>query len=352
MNPKIQKLIDDHIDRLTSSLMFEVEATLRSVEFYSQRIPDLAEWLCGDLTIDPGGRIVGDYLLKDAPLSGYILLWFLSWRATNGDLRIRATEYLDLRNQGVCEFPPSFSIFDRLRGVRLEGNPIASLPDNIGQISIDLSQLSRIGLILQNAARMIDIRLCVLASQTELDVELNKVRQIPNVTALHFDNLGMDSIPTWVHWVEGVEHLSLTGNQLRRIPSWLNTLSSLKSIDLSKQSSLFGNTHAIVWDQPPKVSELNLSNTPFEELPEWLSKCTDLEVLSLSDCSIRKLPHWLQELENIQLIDVSLNPLEPETAVMVLQFLPNLTAVILSKEQQQLIIEMEMARPDIELEII
>ena len=64
MNPKIQKLIDDHIDRLTSSLMFEVEATLRSVEFYSQRIPDLAEWLCGDLTIDPGGRIVGDYLLK------------------------------------------------------------------------------------------------------------------------------------------------------------------------------------------------------------------------------------------------------------------------------------------------
>ena len=75
-------------------------------------------------------------------------------------------------------------------------------------------------------------------------------------------------------------------------------------------------------------------------------------MLSLSDCSIRKLPHWLQELENIQLIDVSLNPLEPETAVMVLQFLPNLTAVILSKEQQQLIIEMEMARPDIELEII
>ena len=108
---------------------------------------------------------------------------------------------------------------------------------------------------------------------------------------------GLTVIPRAIFDIEGLEELSLAGNELISLPPQLSNLRSLRRLQLS------GNPLTTLPESLGALTSLEgiwLHGTRISRLPESIGKCTSLTQLSLSGTLLVSLPESLGHLHRLE----------------------------------------------------
>lgn len=140
---------------------------------------------------------------------------------------------------------------------------------------------------------------------------------------LNLDRNELETLPQEIVSLTGLKWLRLNGNRLSSLPD-LSALVSLRRIYL--QGNKFATVPETLKDLP-MLTDIDLSNNPLKEIPDWLAAKEGLENLSFSRTQITALPADLKawrSLYSLQLGDLSLSAEEmariraalPKTAIV------------------------------------
>lgn len=175
---------------------------------------------------------------------------------------LRALRRLELHQNRLEALPASFAQLTRLERLSLHHNRLRELPPGVGLLP---------------------------AFRGKVDLSHNPIERLP-------EPLGQGQ----------TTRLSLSGQKLAELPSWVCGLTQLEELDLSG-AGLTALPEAI--GALRALRRLNLSGNPLETLPESIGRLTRLEVLSLRRCGLTRLPGSIGGLKRLVELELSSNRL-------------------------------------------
>jgi internalin A len=172
------------------------------------------------------------------------------------------------------------------------------------------------------------------------------------VTELNLSKQGLTTLPPEISQLTNLRELNLSGNQLTRLPDEMSALINLTTLDLYSnrlghflfEIDQFSNLKRLdLGDNQltslsfeiapfpkliPKLAELYLWNNRLTDLPEVVTKLTNLTTLNLYHNKLRYLSPRIAQLTNLTTLDLSFNNLR-ELSSAIAQ-LTNLTTLDLN----------------------
>jgi internalin A len=127
-----------------------------------------------------------------------------------------------------------------------------------------------------------------------------------NKKTLNLSHLGLKAFPKDIKHLITLEHLDISGNEIRSIPR--NHLSplQLKSLNMSRNKlSAFPED---IFDSE-SIEDLYLSGNSIQEIPLRIGSLFNLRVLDLFSNSVNKISDSIRELSNLEKLDLGSNQL-------------------------------------------
>ncbi len=211
---------------------------------------------------------------------------------------------LDLRNNRLKNLPESIGSLFRLRQLELGGNELVALPDSIG----NLTSLHRLGLS-NNHLLTIPTSIGSLRKLRELSLGYNKDLEplplsIANLQALlELELRGniLHELPQAIQKLRKLQYLYLSDNQLVVLPDWVGELTNLRTLELF-QNHLSALPNSM--EKLTNLRRLNLFSNNFGCLPDWIGNLALLDDLGLGNNPISQLPKSLGNLSNLTSLDL------------------------------------------------
>ncbi|XP_013414506.1 uncharacterized protein LOC106176581 [Lingula anatina] len=199
---------------------------------------------------------------------------------------------LDVSNNQIKHLPGSFSEFEHLETLNLNGNKFIHFPD-----------------ILRNGLP----RLTNLALDGSKDMlhELEDQSLVLNCSGrmkdLHLAHHELEAIPDTLATLTNIERLNVSGNKLKKLPKrLLMNMSKLKHLDLSHNE--FDQVPQEFRSQTNEVTHLDLQGNKISALPIHFSKMKTVEELHIGRNALCGLPPKFIEMKDITKLQLSHNP--------------------------------------------
>lgn len=226
-----------------------------------------------------------DYRADSLAVAGFLRdagLEAAEWRALVGveNNRIRT---LNLGNLGLTSLPSSVEKLAFLRSLLLDGNPVASLPQELSALS-GLQTLSLHGVALDTLPAI--------------------VTRLISLKYLDLGRTGLKAFPPALANLKGLEGLSLDSNSLVSIPAAIGGLTALFDLDLGKNG---------IQSLPPEIGSLvrlhtlSVNDNVLDSLPYEIGQLGKLVRLWAYHNRIRSLPASLGNLSGLEILHLEGN---------------------------------------------
>ncbi|KAK9914146.1 hypothetical protein M0R45_037940 [Rubus argutus] len=220
---------------------------------------------------------------------------------------MESLEQLDLSGcQNLDKFPENAEVMKKLTWLSLSETAIKELPSSInnltGLVSLDLKGCKELK-ILPNCISMESLKTLDLSGCSNL-AEFPEISEVMGkLTNLYLDETAIKDLPSSINNLTRLVTLNLKGcRELKFLPSCIS-MESLKQLDLSGCQNL---------DKFPEIAEvmkklkwLSLSETAIKELPSSINNLTGLFTLNLKGCRELKILPSCISMESLKLLDLS-----------------------------------------------
>src|SRR5678815_2478456 len=127
------------------------------------------------------------------------------------------------------------------------------------------------------------------------------VRNLRKLRELDLGRNLIEELPEWIGELDSLVELYIIGNPLRTIPDSITRLERLRSLIVTGDSKVIvpdmgGLTH---------LRRLALFRLGLPEVPPWIRRLRQLELLWLDGNPLKKLPEWIGELSQLTTLRVS-----------------------------------------------
>ncbi len=239
-------------------------------------------------------------LLQSAPevLYGYDSLW-----------------ELDLGSNSIAELSPQIGNWKKAEVIYLNNNNLSAIPNEIKNWNAVKSLYLN-----NNFLSSLPTEIGDLKNMYSLYIYENKLRTIPaeiaNATALkilNLENNELETIPEEIGKLKKLNTLLLKNNKLKTIPTSINKLSELRTLHLARNENIILPTNLFTAQFPVEVLDISYCN--LKKIPSGLETLLKIKTLDLSNNPIGTMPILnAQRLENLNLsnCDLAQYPMEVE----------------------------------------
>lgn len=148
------------------------------------------------------------------------------------------------------------------------------------------------------------------------------IGDLTQLKVLQANRADLMSVPSVLHLLEHLTHVSLSTNNFRVIPTEILSLTNLIALDMSRN---------MIVEVPASIGKLThlehlfLYGNRISELPPEIGDLSSLTLLQLSENRITKLPDTIKHLSNLRDLYVEGNPLSSGELERIKSLLPNTT---------------------------
>ena len=215
--------------------------------------------------------------------------------------------------------PPKFQA--RIKEAKEEGlkeldlsNDFSKYADKLKEIPAEVFELEQLESLNLNCNNITTIprKITRLRNLKSLDLAENKLREfpgvlgnLPNLVVLRLWLSSLKSVPGWLSQIQELS-LNLSKNQLTNLPESISKLSNLKHLYLS-ENQLTNLPESI--SKLSNLSSLELNENQLMNLPESISKLSNLDYLNLSENQLNNLPESISKLSNLTCLFLNENQL-------------------------------------------
>ncbi|XP_028959287.2 disease resistance protein RPV1-like [Malus domestica] len=208
-------------------------------------------------------------------------------------IHMRSLQTLNLSGCSNLEkFPEISDVMEKLSELYLDGTAIKELPSSINKLTgltvLDLYGCQELK-SLPSSIRVGSLHTLFLSGCSKLEKfhEISDV--VEELSELHLDGTAIKELPSSINKLTGLLTLDLRGcRELKSLPSSIH-MGSLQTLNLSGCSNLEKFTE--ISDVMEKLSELYLAGTAIKELSSSINKLTGLITLDLKGCrELKSLP--------------------------------------------------------------
>ncbi|MBL0265422.1 MAG: leucine-rich repeat domain-containing protein [Leptospiraceae bacterium] len=217
--------------------------------------------------------------------------------------KLKSLSFLELGKNDLEEIPDEIADIDSLKDLLLYYNNIKKMPER------NIKNLSFLNL---NGNQLVDIPKGVFTytSLTTLSLNFNDIKNIPvdivnlkNLTSLALYNNKLEDLP-YVNKLEKLDSLFLDGNHLTKIPDSVTQCKCLVLLSLS------GNHIDEIPESLVKLKKLTylaLNDNKIVSIPENIGELTHLSYLNLSKNKIKTIPESIEELKRLENLHLNNN---------------------------------------------
>lgn len=221
----------------------------------------------------------------------------------------KRTELIDLRNEGLKDFPKAILEHPNLKVILLNENNIGSIPANIKS----MSKLIRINLAGNNIST-IPIEIGELAKIEHIDLSWNFIDSIPqnlilnkNMQSIDLSWNELNRIPNFIYKLHKLKILNINNNNLRKISTGVKNLSLLEKVNLSNNKIEKLPNEIIAW---LNIKLLLLGGNTIKNIPTKINNLEKLEIFDISGNLLRNIPQSIGKLSELKMLDISKNNLD------------------------------------------
>ncbi len=216
---------------------------------------------------------------------------------------------LDLIHVNLDRFPPGLPRLSGLRALRLNGNTLTELPDEIGELTrlrdLDLGScaLTRIS---PELGRLRELKRLSLSYNRDLAELPDVLDGLESLESFEASGCALTALPPSIGGLKRLKYLHLTGQKLAALPETIGGLESLVTLDL---------TSAKLKTLPPEIGQLrqlqhlDLSRNEVEALPPEIGRLESLRTLVAHNNRLKSLPETIGELTELESLDLHKNQL-------------------------------------------
>lgn len=193
---------------------------------------------------------------------------------------------LDLADADLHILPEEITLFENLKQLFLDGNPLEELTDRVGTLkklellSLQNGHLKKVSPAIGQLKKLKTLRLTGSKDLRSLPKEIQNLKRLQFLDL--YDN-GLDTLPK-LHKLRNLRELMLGQNLFRQFPEAVLSL--------------------------PFLENLILSNNDLENVPENIYRLENLAYLNLFGNEIKSLPvNSLRQMVNLEGITIECNPI-------------------------------------------
>jgi Leucine-rich repeat (LRR) protein len=229
---------------------------------------------------------------------------------------------MDLRGQGLTEFPQEILQMKNLNELWLSKNKLQELPKEIAQLAnlqmLDLSnnRLERLPDGLEDLKNLKKINLTNNPALDEKQV-FKLLAQLPKLQSLEINFCQIEKLPAEISQMRLLKDFQLTGNQVKSLPDEISNLTNLEILVINKNNL---TTLPSSIDKLQKLHILYADSNQINQLPPQIGNLKNLYVLRLHYNQLTSLPtemSQLQRLEKLYLSDNQLVVISPQLKELV-----------------------------------
>jgi C-terminal of Roc, COR, domain/Ras of Complex, Roc, domain of DAPkinase/Leucine rich repeat len=227
-------------------------------------------------------------------------------------------QLLELPFNQLTALPESFGQLTQLQSLDLSKNRLATLPESFGQLtqlqSVDLSR-NELTALPESLGQLTQLQSLNL-SKNQLTALPKSLGQLTQLRTLDLSKNQLTALPNTIGALRTLEFLLISGNRIGELPTSFSKLDNLRTLYLGFATEGGGNEFKKAPTQLRQLKKLQgliFEQCQIQELPDWFSELSALELIWLEMNQLRDLP---ASLEQLHLLDLQLddNPLNPELA--------------------------------------
>lgn len=205
---------------------------------------------------------------------------------------------LCLENEEIASLPDSLGALDNLKNLTIIKCHLKTLPSTIGSLGkLQVLQLQ------QNEIEELPESIGNLQNLKSLSVSWNKIKTLPenignlnNLVSLDAQTCAIEKLPSSFGNLSSLKNFNLQWNQLEKLPDSLGGLKSLKEIVLTNNQLIalppsFGTLTSLEY--------LNLKENKLERLPDSFCDLLSLKELDCEKNELETLPEKFGQLKNL-----------------------------------------------------
>ncbi|XP_068315241.1 disease resistance protein RPV1-like [Pyrus communis] len=280
-----------------------------------EKFPEISDVMenLSELSLD--GTAIKELPSSINKLTGLTILnlkFCLKLKSLPSSIHMRSLQTLNLSGCSNLEkFPEISDVMENLSELYLDGTAIKELPSSINKLTgltilnlrFCLKLKSLPSSIHMRSLQILNLSVC---SNLEIFPEISEVME--GLSKLYLDRTAIKELPSLINKLTGLSTLDLRGcRELKSLPSSIH-MGSLETLNLSGCSNL--EKFPEISDVMENLSKLYLDGTAIKELPSSIRNLPRLVTLSLRECKkLKSLPSSICDLKFLQYVSLSRCPM-------------------------------------------
>ena len=136
------------------------------------------------------------------------------------------------------------------------------------------------------------------------------IKDFKNLVYLGFGSQRMDNVPPWIGELKQIKHLSLSNLSATKLPETIGDLRNLETLSITHNNKLTNVPDSIT--KLEKVKYLDLSFNALDNIPNSIGDLRELEEINLSNNNIKEIPESLSKCSNLKKLVIHNNKIKPK----------------------------------------
>ncbi|KAJ6858628.1 hypothetical protein NC652_041042 [Populus alba x Populus x berolinensis] len=218
---------------------------------------------------------------------------------------MESLQHLYLSETGIKAIPSiSFKHMTSLKILRLDGTPLKELPSSIQfltrLVSLGMSGCSKLESFPEITVPMESLQHLCLSGTGIKEMHSISFKHMTSLTILRLDGTPLKELPSSIQFLTRLYELDMSGcSKLESFPEITVPMESLQHLYLSETG--IKEMYSISFKHMTSLKILKLDGTPLKELPSSIQFLTGLESLNMSGCSkLESFPEITVPMESLQ----------------------------------------------------